>query len=115
MPVGDIFLQSFTFWTMQCSYHISKRRIRHLFYLIHNYVEVYMDDFIVYGNSFEEALENLEKVLIWCQETNLDLSNEKWHMLLIEGIVLGHHISYAGIKFDLAKNKVITKLLAQNF
>ena len=39
--------------------------------LIHTYVEVYMDDFTVYGDSFEEALENLEKVLIRCKETNL--------------------------------------------
>jgi len=36
-----------------------------------------MDDFTIYGNTFEEALENLEKVLIRCQETNLALSNEK--------------------------------------
>ena len=39
--------------------------------LIHDYVEVYMDDFIVYGNTFQEALENLRKVLIRCQERNL--------------------------------------------
>eukprot|EP00253_Pinus_taeda_P012294 PITA_12294 len=32
--------------------------------LIHDCVEVYMDDFTVYGDSFEEALENLEKFLI---------------------------------------------------
>ena len=36
-----------------------------------------MDDFPVYGNSFEEALKNLEKVLIRCKETNLSLSHEK--------------------------------------
>ena len=29
--------------------------------LIHDCVEVYMDDFTVYGNTFEEALENLGK------------------------------------------------------
>ena len=34
--------------------------------LIHDYVEVYMDDFIAYGNTFQEALDNLEKVLIRC-------------------------------------------------
>ena len=32
--------------------------------LIHDYVEVYMDDFTSYGNTFQEALDNLEKVLI---------------------------------------------------
>lgn len=29
--------------------------------LIHNCVKVYMDNFTVYGDSFKEALENLEK------------------------------------------------------
>ena len=38
------------------------------FDLIHNCVEVYMDDFTVYGNTFEEALENLENVLKICKE-----------------------------------------------
>ena len=41
--------------------------------LIHDCVEVYMDDFTSYGNTFQEALDNLEKVLIRCQETNLTL------------------------------------------
>jgi hypothetical protein len=35
--------------------------------LIHDYVEVYTDDFTVYGNTYQEALDNLEKVLIICQ------------------------------------------------
>jgi hypothetical protein len=73
--------------------------------LIHDCVEVYMDDFTVYGNTFIEALENLEKVLIRCRETNLSLSNEKCHMFLTKGIVLGHHISCAGIKVDPTKIK----------
>jgi hypothetical protein len=34
--------------------------------LIHDCVEVYMDDLIVYGKIFEEAMENLEKVITRC-------------------------------------------------
>ena len=45
--------------------------------LIHDCVEVFMDNFSVYGDTYEEALANLEKVLIHCQETNLSLSHEK--------------------------------------
>ncbi len=45
--------------------------------LIHDCVEVYMNDFTMYGNTFEEDLNNLDKVLIQCQETNLSLSHEK--------------------------------------
>ena len=78
--------------------------------LVHDCVEIYMDDFTVYGNDFKEALDNLEKVLIRCQETNLALSHEKCKMMLTEGIVLGHHISSEGIKVDPAKIEIITGL-----
>ena len=66
-----------------------------------------MDDFIAYGNTFQEDLDNLKKVLIQCQEMNLSLSHEKCKMLLTEGIVLGHHISSQGIKVDPTKIEVI--------
>jgi len=49
-----------------------------IFYdLIHECVEVYMDDFTFYGDTFEEVLGNLEKDLIRYQETNLSLIHEK--------------------------------------
>jgi hypothetical protein len=41
---------------------------------------------------------------------NLSLSHEKCKMLLTEGVVLGHHVSYEGIKFNLAKIEVIIRL-----
>ena len=66
-----------------------------------------MHDFMTYGNTFQETIDNLEKVLIRCQETNLSLSHEKCKMLLIEGIVLGHHVSSQGIKVDPVKIKAI--------
>ena len=56
-----------------------------------------MDDFTPYGNSFEEALYNLEKVLKICKQTHLSLSTEKCHMMMQEGIMLGHFISTSGI------------------
>jgi len=82
--------------------------------LIHDCVEVYMDDFTVYGDSFAEALENLEKILIRCKETNLSLSHEKCFMMSTEGIVLGHHISGDGIKVDRSKVEFISKLPIPN-
>ena len=69
-----------------------------------------MDDFTAYGNTFQEDLDNLEKVLIRCQETNLSLIHEKFKMLLTEGIVLGHHVSSQGIKVYPAKIEVIVGL-----
>jgi hypothetical protein len=73
-----------------------------------------MNDFMVYGNTYHEALDNLEKVLIRCQEMNLSLSHEKCKMLLNERVVLGHHVSSEGIKVDLAKIEVIIKLPPPN-
>ena len=69
-----------------------------------------MDDFMTYRNTFQESLDNLEKVLIRCQETNLSLSHKKCKMSLTEGIVLGHHVSSQGIKVDPAKIEVIVGL-----
>ena len=45
--------------------------------LIHDCVDVFMDDFLVYGDTYEESLTNLEKVLNHCQVTNLFLSHQK--------------------------------------
>ena len=69
-----------------------------------------MDDFMVYGNYFEETLKNLEKLIIRCKEVNLSLSHEKCFMMFTEGIVLGHHISRNGIRVDTSKVEVISKL-----
>lgn len=60
--------------------------------LFHDCVEVYMVDFTVYGNYFEEALKNLEKVLTRYKEANLSLSHENYFMMFTMGIVLGHYI-----------------------
>ena len=61
-------------------------------------VEVFMDDFSVYGTSFDNCLANLSQVLQRCEETNLVLNWEKCHFMVQEGIVLGHKISIQGIE-----------------
>src|SRR3954463_7117764 len=52
-------------------------------------VEVFMDEFSVYGTSFDHCLHNLNKVLQRCEETNLVLNWEKCHFMVNEEIVLG--------------------------
>ena len=69
-----------------------------------------MDDFSVYEETFQEELDNLEKVLIRCQETNMALSHEKCRMMFTKGVVLGHIISQARIEVDPAKILVISNL-----
>ena len=67
-----------------------------------NIVEVYMDDFSVYGTSFDDCLSNLDRVLERCEETNIVLNWEKCHFMVNEGIVLGHKISERGIASTIA-------------
>ncbi|XP_070010091.1 uncharacterized protein [Nicotiana sylvestris] len=70
----------------------------------------FMDDFSVVGDSFDECLKNLDKVLARCEETNLVLNWEKCHFMVKKGIFLGHKISKKGIEVDKAKIEVISKL-----
>jgi len=66
-----------------------------------------MDDFTPYGDSFEEGLENLEKFLERCKWMHVPLSTLKCHMMMEEGIVLGHLLLAVEIQMDPAKIKVI--------
>ena len=74
-------------------------------------MEIFMDDFSVYGSSFEHYLKILETMLQRCQDKNLALNWEKCHFMVIKGIVLGHKIYAAGLKVDQAKVSVIKTLL----
>nr|GEV66419.1 hypothetical protein [Tanacetum cinerariifolium] len=82
-----------------------------IFYdMIEKTMEVFMDDFSVFGNSFQSCLSYLEKMLKRYEDTNLCLNWEKSHFMVKEGIVLGHKISKQGIKVNKAKVDVISKL-----
>ncbi|RDY10479.1 Retrovirus-related Pol polyprotein from transposon 17.6, partial [Mucuna pruriens] len=71
--------------------------------LLEDCMEVFMDDFIVYADTFDACLRNLARVLKQCIETDLVLNFEKCHFMVIEGIVLGHLV-------DKAKIDIITYL-----
>ena len=70
-----------------------------------------MDDFTVYGSSFEQSLHNLGIVLRRCQDKNLALNWEKCHFMVTKGIVLGHMLSAAGLEVDQAKVSIIRNLM----
>ncbi|CAN6547010.1 unnamed protein product [Malus baccata var. baccata] len=78
--------------------------------LVEHVVEVFMDDFSVFGDSFDQCLQNLSLVLERCIKTNLVLNWEKCHFMVKQGIVLGHLISNRGIEVDKAKIDAIEKL-----
>nr|GEW50115.1 reverse transcriptase domain-containing protein [Tanacetum cinerariifolium] len=78
--------------------------------MIEKTMEVFMDNFSVFRNSFQTCLSHLEKMLKRCEDINLCLNWEKSHFMVKEGIVLGHKISKNRIEVDKAKVDVITKL-----
>ncbi|GKD14214.1 reverse transcriptase domain-containing protein [Tanacetum coccineum] len=78
--------------------------------MIEETMEVFMDDFLVFGDSFSSCLSHLDKMLKRCKDTNLVLNWEKYHFMVKEGIVLGHKISKFGIEVNKAKVDVIAKL-----
>ena len=41
--------------------------IKIFFEMVNDYMEIFMDDFTLYGCSFDEALRNLEKKLECCE------------------------------------------------
>nr|GEX49767.1 DNA-directed DNA polymerase [Tanacetum cinerariifolium] len=85
---------------------VSQRCMMAIFHdMIEQTMEVFMDDFSVFGNSFSICLTNLEKMLKRCEDTKLALNWEKSHFMVKEGIVLGHKILKKGIEVDKAKIK----------
>nr|GEX14564.1 reverse transcriptase domain-containing protein [Tanacetum cinerariifolium] len=78
--------------------------------MVEKTMEVFMDDFSIFRNSFKNCLSSLEKMLQRCEDTKLCLNWEKSHFMVKEGIVLGHKISKNEIEVDKAKVDVITKL-----
>ncbi|GJZ88491.1 reverse transcriptase domain-containing protein [Tanacetum coccineum] len=79
--------------------------------MIEESVEVFMDDFSVFGKSFDKCLSNLNKMLQRCKDAHIVFNWEKCHFKVKEGIVLGHKVSGAGLEVDKAKINVISKLL----
>lgn len=78
--------------------------------MVSDIIDVFMDDFSVFGKSFDECLSNLGRVLERCIEFNLTLSWKKCHFIVQSGIVLGHVVSSKGIEVDPAKVELIEKL-----
>nr|GEX86223.1 DNA-directed DNA polymerase [Tanacetum cinerariifolium] len=98
---GNEFLM-FSRWIFRCMMAIFHD-------MIEKTMEVFMDDFSVFGDSFDTCLSNLEQMLKRCEDMNLVLNWEKCHFMCREGIVLGHKISNSGLEVDRAKVDVIAK------
>ena len=83
--------------------------------MVERFLEIFMDEFSIYGDSFEQYLHHLELVLQICKEKNLTLNWDKCHFMVRQGIVLGHEISRRGIEVDKAKVEVLNKMTQELF
>ncbi|KAH9763243.1 hypothetical protein KPL70_001093 [Citrus sinensis] len=81
--------------------------------MVEQTLEIFMDDFSVFGETYGNCLHNLEEVLKRCEMINLVLNWEKCHFMVQEGIVLGHKISKDGIEINYTTTE--KKLLAVVF
>ena len=73
-------------------------------------MEVFMDDFSVFGPSFDACLEHLPQIIDVCIKKRLVFSWEKSHFMVREGIMLGHLVSSKGLEVDKPKVEVIQDL-----
>ena len=78
--------------------------------MVEKYLEVFMDDITVFGDSFSDCLSNLENVLIRCKEKILVLNWEKCQFMVTSGIILGHIVSHKEIEVDKSKIDLIANL-----
>jgi hypothetical protein len=62
------------------------------------YVQVYMDDIIVFSRSHGEHKEHLERILARLKEFGLKISREKSSFFRSEVRFMGHIISAYGVK-----------------
>ncbi|GKC27211.1 hypothetical protein Tco_1034505 [Tanacetum coccineum] len=119
-----VFLEEPSFLPVIISSQLSKEKKNKLIYVLKKHkqafawkmtdipecVEVFMDDFSVFGNSFDTCLNNLDKMLQRCKDAHLVLNWEKCHFMVKVGIVLGHKVSSTGLEVDKTKTDVISKL-----
>ncbi|KAK8516142.1 hypothetical protein V6N12_013549 [Hibiscus sabdariffa] len=76
--------------------------------MVEDYLEVFMDDFSVFGDNFDACLGNLAKVLKRCEKSDLVLNWEKSHFMVTKGTVLGHKISNCHSAFEELKKRLIS-------
>ena len=75
-----------------------------------NSLEVFIDDFSIFGDNFDGYLTHLTKIFEVCVKKRLVLSWEKSYFTVREGVVLRHILSNKGLEVDKAKIEVVENL-----
>ena len=75
--------------------------------LVPNICLVYLDDIIIFSNTFEDHLEHLSSVFNRLRVANLKIKPAKCHLLRTEVTYLGFNFSGAGVTPDSSKYAVV--------
>ena len=78
--------------------------------MIEHILEIFMDDFSVFGDSYKGCLENFKENTEEMSREKLVLNWEKCHFMVTQGIMLGHIVLREGIEVDKAKVELISNL-----
>lgn len=81
---------------IQCTRHIQNIHDFYLFNMVEDSVKIFMDNFSMVDDSFDDCMPYLVLVLRGCKEKNLGLNSEKCLFMVKEGIVLGDKIFWEG-------------------
>ncbi|VDI26645.1 Hypothetical predicted protein, partial [Mytilus galloprovincialis] len=73
------------------------------------FVLVYVDDILIFSQTFEDHLNHLSQVFDRLRHANLKLHPSKCHFAVKEIMFLGHIISREGVKVDPAKTSAVSK------
>ena len=71
-------------------------------------VEVYVDDIVIFSDTWEEHLERLQQVLVRLKEANLTVNLSKSDFVKAKVIYLGHVVGHGVVTPIKAKVKIIT-------
>ena len=74
MPIWNLCIPKNVVWVVQYSSFFQRCMISIFSDMIEKIMEAFMDDFTIYGKTFVDCLENLDKVLQRCEEKHLVLN-----------------------------------------
>ena len=115
LSIRYIYMSLNTVRIMQHTRYIPAVHVEHFGDIVEKFMEVFMDDFSVFGSNFDIYLDNLQKVLKRCEEKNLVLNWEKCHFMVIRGTILGHKILTQGVQVNKGKINLISGLCIPKF
>jgi hypothetical protein len=81
-PYGTFAYKQMSFGLCNAPASFQRCMMAIFFDLIEKVMEVFMDDFSIYGKTFEHCLANLDKVMKRCQMANLVLNWGKCHFMV---------------------------------